>query len=869
MSDATKKDIAKILLSLFGTNPYHAKGSINADDRLIYTPVKRRLTLDDIQEHLDGTKTIGAYTINAQDSTVNYICWDVDALGNIDEARKLVLKILDALAGLPAVVEYSGRKGYHVFLFLSEPLASKDAYEFAQWVRKTNNLPAQGVPHVECYPKQPRLKETVDHDFRPGSLLKLPLGLHPVTRNRSKFIDPFKEWENSDEIDPLKVLKLRTAVEELNKLVSSKTNTISILAKTIATDWRDGNRHDLALSLVGFLAKNKWRKEDVTELVEKICTIAGDSEIEDRLLAVETTYQRLAQKQEVLGYSSLAKLLSPESIEIVERLYGHLSLSELTLRVERIRRAKGTIWDKRKRIGNLVWNTLGDGERGKFLYCPQNEKIYWFDKETKSIYDLDSDMWKAKLYQLAGIHSGEGFGRQVAEQLKYLTKTETEPVMVSKTSYLTADGILYINTGGPEVYKLDGHRIVQIDNGDDQIYFERHNALTYYKPNFGKSIDIWELLTDSVNFKISDKTSVKPDSQRELLKAWILSFFFRTKLPTRPILLFIGVPGSGKTTAARKITKILESPESEVMNIETGKRDSWMINVMKHSIFTIDNLEQVKLSWLPNALDRLATGSSFEVRKLYTDDSTVVVRSDCMVIITAVNVPFSKDTVFQRMLVLEVQGIKNFIPESVIQKEFIQHANSAWGDLLKKLNIVLREFNQHKGENFVSKHRLSDFAMFCNRIKGCLPKINMDWELLKDGISSMEITQANAMADSQFSIIPILEYIVETRPQDLAGTLSAAEVMEVVRKGAKEVGAPFRWQHPSAFSRHLRMVKPYLISEFGLEITQANIGVRTQLRYTFGIIPKLLEERNIRITDSRTYDASSKKTIINTTRIKI
>lgn len=84
--------------------------------------------------------------------------------------------------------------------------------------------------------------------------------------------------------------------------------TVSVLSGF----WIEGGRHDLALRFAGLCASNGISKEACETVVQTVCAVTGDEELEDRLLAIETTYGRIAQRLPVEWRANLTTLLGSD-----------------------------------------------------------------------------------------------------------------------------------------------------------------------------------------------------------------------------------------------------------------------------------------------------------------------------------------------------------------------------------------------------------------------------------------------------------------------------------------------------------------------------------------------------------------------------
>ncbi len=138
-----------------------------------YICVKKRLTMTHVIDHIQGKHTLGAYVLDAR-SVARWLCLDVDH----DEDWLALLQLAEVLHqdNIPAYLETS-RRGGHLWLF-TPPLSGSDIRRFGTTLLKQHGLPAC----IELYPKQDQLKTG------PGSLVRLPLGIHRKTGKRYHFI---------------------------------------------------------------------------------------------------------------------------------------------------------------------------------------------------------------------------------------------------------------------------------------------------------------------------------------------------------------------------------------------------------------------------------------------------------------------------------------------------------------------------------------------------------------------------------------------------------------------------------------------------------------------------------------------------------
>jgi hypothetical protein len=139
-----------------------------------YVTVRKPLNLNRVESHFRGKLTLGTYALDAR-SQGRWICLDADD----DQGWHEVIGLAHSLAnrGIAAYLEQS-RRGGHMWLFLS-PLPGKLARQFGMQL-----LAEHAIAGIELYPKQDVLKTG------PGSLVRLPLGIHRKSGHRYHFVHP-------------------------------------------------------------------------------------------------------------------------------------------------------------------------------------------------------------------------------------------------------------------------------------------------------------------------------------------------------------------------------------------------------------------------------------------------------------------------------------------------------------------------------------------------------------------------------------------------------------------------------------------------------------------------------------------------------
>lgn len=781
-------DKKELLLHFFGNNPYYAMAKEVAGE-VTYQPVKHSLTEDIMQAHLENQIVIGSYHLNQKDNTVNWLGWDIDS-NDPAQAREVTNKICSKLLNIPYGIEFSGNKGYHVLIFLTEPMPADKAKQIVEHVR--GELPKTGKTHVECYPKQGFLTQNNPM----GSLLKIPLGKHPRTHQNSRFVDPDNGWEAGHEVNPEQILTNLVEPKDLLKLLTEEADINKLIVELIYPFWVDGERHNISLYLAGYLAHLGWGMQAVESLIHDIAISSGDEDVRNRVLSVKDTFRALSDGRSVKGYSGLNELLPGAVIRTLGNLATKVITPTMVKQIDNIRLQKGAIFEKIRASANLIWMSLQ--EHGEIVRTVSND-CYWYNSESHLLTNLDSLQWQSILYTEYGMNPAESFGRQVTQAIKLRTISEAKIVTIQNRTLWTGEELL-VNLGTAIVYILDGTEIKISYNGECGYLFrtDTHSECPI-EPDFGAPEDVWEKLTKDISFSKSTDAPSSPEEQKELLKAWILAFFFQELMPTKPLLLALGVPGSGKTTALRRILKVLESPQAEVLEIAGDKPDSLRASIASHRLLVLDNLEKSGVKWLVDTLNRLATGANIELRELYKTNETYVLKPNCFVAMTAVSMPFSEETLFSRILPLEMEQISSPLPEYFLQKQLVESINGIWADMLTKLNCVVAALLKDKSHQPPISSRLADFTVFCSRISNSGV---VDSDTLMHGLRSLVDRQRMTLMEAS-PFIFVLEQWLNSGDTEIGNYHTFSQFYSIVEPLARSRRLDWRWDSAISLERHI------------------------------------------------------------------
>ena len=369
-------------------------------------------------------------------------------------------------------------------------------------------------------------------------------------------------------------------------------------------------------------------------------------------------------------------------------------------------------FERCREIGNLVASDLKI--RGDFFKT--QDGLYYFDDERLTAFRLDDNLEFASLIgHRYGLNPKMfGFKNALADLQSEAVRNGRE-IEIRRLAYYDCEkNRLYVSRFNGEFYVLDGSSIRSCDNGTNDVFFFDNFQVWEpytYVPNAKGEFD--RQIIESVNFVESD-LSVK--DQQLFLKLWVMAVFFGNIQPTKIILLLLGDHGAGKTSALRRIQKLIFGPKVNLLSIEKDKQDGFIATITTDPIALFDNLDE-RIHWLPYTLSRLATGVTFSRRQLYTTNEKVEFPGISWLGITARTVDFMRNQpdLPDRTLVLKLGRLLDRKPEQELLNAVAQRRNALWSELLDELNAIVRYLKEHP-EPVQIRFRMADFASFALKV---------------------------------------------------------------------------------------------------------------------------------------------------------
>ncbi|MEX2717499.1 MAG: ATP-binding protein [Candidatus Sigynarchaeota archaeon] len=384
-----------------------------------------------------------------------------------------------------------------------------------------------------------------------------------------------------------------------------------------------------------------------------------------------------------------------------------------------------TTQENRKTIGGAFLRT---SDRRAYLLDGQCCRLYRIDER-----DPDFCGYLLSVY---GLNSSEPITRHLITSLKNGTIANGLPRQVRRFSYWDRDTqTLYISRYDGTCYVLDGDEVIIRPNGYGPAVFldddggsncDRDCPATIdYPPGptVGCHNELFRYLIDDLNYVPASAGGMSPEIQKTCLGIWMFAIAFPDLMPTKPILLVEGDPGSGKTTALQRIARVLHGKDTP-LTIPAREDPDFGVKILRSPIAILDDVNK-HIEWLQDTLCTYATGGAWARRKLFTDDSEHVIKPQSFLGITTNNpTTFRQGQLADRCLIIRLERRVGDFGATDQLAEFVRSKRpTLQGEWLYWLNEIVRELRQPQPV-VTSPYRMADFARLAHLIGRVLDRPN-------------------------------------------------------------------------------------------------------------------------------------------------
>lgn len=308
-------------------------------------------------------------------------------------------------------------------------------------------------------------------------------------------------------------------------------------------------------------------------------------------------------------------------------------------------------------------------------------------------------------------------------------------------------------------------------------------------------------------------------ANRPLILAWLL-MIFRPRGPY-PVLALVGEQGSGKSTTARVLRRLVDPNDADLRAEPREERDLWVAAV-NGWLLALDNVSRLP-GWLSDALCRIATGAGFAARTLYANTEETILAAQRPVLITSIADVIAQPDLLDRALVLTLPRLPDDArePEGEFWGAFDAERPALLGALL---DGVARALAREQHVRLPGYPRMADFVRWAVAALGDELSEQFLMRYMENrreaGITTLEASLLAA------AIIALMETTGEWQgtAHDLLDELDAQADEETRRKRERTRAWP---KTPRGLAGELRRLAPAL-RQHGIAIEFARTGHERQ-----------------------------------------
>ena len=297
-----------------------------------------------------------------------------------------------------------------------------------------------------------------------------------------------------------------------------------------------------------------------------------------------------------------------------------------------------------------------------------------------------------------------------------------------------------------------------------------------------------------------------------LVVAWLLAAL-RPGGPY-PLLAMSGEQGSAKTVLSKLLRALVDPNEAPVRALPREEREL-MIAANNGHLLAFDNLSGLP-AWLSDALCRLASGGSFAVRRLYTDDEEVLFKAARPTLLNGIEDVIGRSDLADRAIFLTLGpiGEEQRRPETELWREFEFARPAVLGALLDAMAQGLRAVDSARLSRLP---RMADFALWAAACETAL------WPA---GTFARAYTaNRRAAIESVIEADPVATCVRAIMVDRTTWTGSASDLLRLSAESARDdISGGIGWaRSPRALAGRLRRVQTFLRT-LGIEIVYSREG---------------------------------------------
>lgn len=639
----------------------------------------------------------------------------------------------EAMDPAPSIVVGSSKGKFHCYWLLEEPIT--DVHDMRYWCKRF-------LTHFDDIGDK--------SGFDATQLLRLPWGLNLKLSSANDDGTPFAPT----------VLKFDTELRYTEDSFSSMPEPEMDMPQVVDnadlpnlpevtkpwTDYYNDYDEDLPESMYRRISNPKGDGEEKRSGELYAVTGALVEALDDTDKVFQLLYKSPLDKFSAdNGATRGAYLLWKDLNRIAAKIGSKKANADSKQKIQDILSDRGSARDKGIQVSDFVKKELR--EKGEFLHSTEGEFFYAdMQNSTPHLYSVGTNKdspFAGSLSTRYGINAGVDSSILVGllHDLLYECQTTTPIPFYHFAHYDILSNVVYVDRYDSTMYVLDGETVTHQPHGYNGIYFHKtqdnlpqpYEYVTKYQTG-----GLEALVLDGPNYTVHGK-NISLKQVHHILKTWVATFFFPTKMTTKPIVLIHGEPDSGKTTLFRNLSAMLTGDSSySVTDMPTDIKE-FNVLVSQNPYIFLDNVN-VNSKQMQEKLAQAATGYVAKNRTLHTNKDVTNLRARAFIGITSFTLDKIQKDVTQRYVILPVHPFladRNYKRKALsnILEDVATHRNELWSELLDYVNKIVATIGMHGLQATDTQLRMADYVAFLQLTSDM---VGLDYTTMEDFILRMQ-----------------------------------------------------------------------------------------------------------------------------------
>jgi len=431
----------------------------------------------------------------------------------------------------------------------------------------------------------------------------------------------------------------------------------------------------------------------------------------------------------------------------------------------------------------------------QFIIAKPGGQTYMVRGDTGEIMALSrrgSEKWFAYFNQVYGLSEREEQTQFIYDTLRhYISASGLKAEVRRFAAYDKVSRTGYLSTYDGRMYRIDGSHIEIVPCGEDNIFFVDDDGGVHVDADIGDHGILLERLTN-LNFVPAGVSGISPEQQKMAIIIWLFILAFPDVMPTKPLLIVEGAPGSGKSASLQLIQYALMG-ESNPMILQRNKEDDFGVVLLRQPIALFDNADGY-VDWIPDAVCAYATHGRWTKRRLFTDDEQLIIKPQAFIAVASKNpASFRREDTVDRCIVIRLERRGTFRPFERLRDEILNERPQLLGEYLYKVGQIIDVLRQTADEDHEEVHRMADFASFGRAVGQVL---GWDPEAVVDLMAALQ-RERNAFVNEEDPLVDLLDRWVNYTPR--SGQRNAGRIVTIYQlhgelEGfASADGIPFKY----------------------------------------------------------------------------